>query len=258
MTAIAPPDHHRRHPVTEQPARLTLAPPPIIVTGWGRCGTTMVMHMLAAGGVPWVPGTHPISGEIAQSPSRPALTARALAPLARSGHAIKLILGRPTDIHHRPTDADLIWCKRTPREQARSTRKFLATLDPDAPRPSERALADFYQAATPPALAAHRGRVHVLDYDHALTHPDQAAAALADFAGIPAALAPAMAAVVHQRRPECARGMDAEMTALASSSCRGCGLSVGECQARGGDLCCDWCDTPSQHDSYLAVLRMAQ
>ena len=57
--------------------------PVVVVTGFGRCGSTMLMTMLRAGGIPFAPGAHPRTTE------HPGLAAGLAA--AQPGHVVKLL-----------------------------------------------------------------------------------------------------------------------------------------------------------------------
>lgn len=92
-----------------------------VVAGLGRCGTSMVMQMLAAGGVRCV-GQHP-AYEVDEA---------AHAPLDYDwlrqcdGMAVKIL-----DPHRRWTcyqPAQIIWLDRDAKQQARSQRKFLQAV----------------------------------------------------------------------------------------------------------------------------------
>lgn len=178
---------------------------PVVVTGFGRSGTTMAMHMLRAGGIPWVPGTHDESGE-------QDLPVRFVA-----GHASKHLVTGPQHARSIPWwgQASVIWCTRNHREQARSMRKFLAGADVDFP------LTDS-AAARQPGLDERdiwgwlrRSGVTpiVVDFDGALRDPWQAAHRLAeDLAEMVRLDAPAMAAVIHRRSPRCAPDLSYEVT----------------------------------------------
>ena len=47
----------------EGPEEAPPAGPPVAVVGFGRCGSTMLMNMLRAGGIPFADGAHPVCGE---------------------------------------------------------------------------------------------------------------------------------------------------------------------------------------------------
>ncbi len=169
---------------------------PIVVSGFGRSGTTMAMHMLRAGGIPWVPGTHEVSGE--QNPP-----VRFMA-----GHLSKHVMANPDHVREVTWwgDVVVVWCYRNSREQARSMRKFAKHFR-------------IPWGITDSLLARQIGLFEVdswrylrdvgrdvvlLDFDRTIRYPSRAATDLADSLREVAALdASAMAAVVHTRSPRC-------------------------------------------------------
>lgn len=179
------------------------ATPPIVVTGFGRCGSTMAMHMLRAGGVPWVPGTYE-SGEQAGD-----------AIEVRAGHASKLLLGgsaRESDVW---PGVVAVWCYRTPREQAKSIIKFMTALGerwPISVSAEARAIDHDTLAAVADIRASAMGLVRV-DYDCTVLDPRFEARRLARELSPWVSLdAKAMAAVVHRRPWRCLEGLDTEIS----------------------------------------------
>ena len=174
--------------------------PPIIVSGFGRCGSTMVMTMLQAGGVPWTADASELSGET------PGLDA-ALAAVT-PGHAVKVLLGRAADARAiRGEDRRVVWCSRDPREQAKSMEKFMhrmRLIPPDIPVAA--ALKQSLPAETVQARRILRRAgtpVLVLDYATALRNPVGAALRIAAFLPQYQVDASAAAEVVQARSARC-------------------------------------------------------
>lgn len=93
--------------------------PAIVVAGLGRCGTSLMMQMLHAGGVPCV-GDWP---DFETNASMPGLFAPSSFAAIR-GKAIKLITPADLPIGAMPNHV-VIWLDRDPQEQARSQLKML-------------------------------------------------------------------------------------------------------------------------------------
>lgn len=191
------------------------AAPTIGVCGFGRCGSTMLMAMLTAGGVRAVDGTSTHSGELPDLAAIANLTADQLA-----GRAVKLLdwtLRAPLP----PAPAwSFVWIDRDRVQQARSTVKFLHAIgalrrpNDDAPDGAhERWASDVrrtiltldasYRRDRPRALAALRsaGPVVVLNYEQVLANPRRAVRHLRRIA--PNLDGPAAVAAVHQRDGKC-------------------------------------------------------
>lgn len=179
--------------------------PILIVAGLGRCGTTMVMQMLAAGGV-----------TCAGLP--PAYEPREAAPFAfdpewfrdQRGHAVKLI--NPFRIPKIEAPAIVIWCQRDLMEQAKSQIKFASTLLPlqvrsGAKEKMRRALAD----------DQWRSLVHLshlpmqrLQFENTIRDPIAAANVMIDFIapqGFQLDARKAAGAVVTARTTRCLPGL---------------------------------------------------
>jgi hypothetical protein len=169
------------------------------VCGFGRCGSTMVMAMLDAGGCPPVIGSKSGSYEVSD------VSVAMQWPAHRySGRAIKLLDG----IKHYPLTTKpnwrFVWIDRDIHQQARSTAKFFGAIaglsfDDDGLR----RLADSYVADRPSVRASYQsmGSVLTLSYEAVLANPLQAADDLAQL--IPGLDAKAAASVVHPRASEC-------------------------------------------------------
>lgn len=177
------------------------------VCGFGRCGSSMVMRMLDAGGLPPVDGSSDRGYEHGGFSS---LTAEEL-----DGRAVKLLdsvlhdLIPPADVSWR-----FIWLDRHPYQQAKSLRKFMA--DVAGVRVSASAvkdLRDSFVRDRPIALERLRGMGEVLElrYESVLARPFMAADTIARFLDPAFDLCPApMGIVVHERDWRCAPGLDFE------------------------------------------------
>ncbi len=186
------------------------APPTIIVAGFGRCGTSLVMQMLDAGGIPclgWAPAfedprtqIHPPKGfwsDVAYGKAVKMLDPHRFGPTA---------LPR-VDIPHR-----IIWLHRHHDQQARSIAKFTeAMLGVTYTRDKRRALER--------QLLADRSKVHhllagrkvlAMGFEDILKQPLNAAEQIAFFIDRPFNPIKARAAV-RQRGPECAPDLGMEL-----------------------------------------------
>lgn len=185
--------------------------PTIGVCGFGRCGSTMVMAMLNAGGCPPVAGSHSGTFEVAN------VAAALQSPFALPGHAVKLLDAVLWDWLPSSPEWRFVWVDRDPTQQARSMVKFASLimgrpLEPGA----EQVFAASYTADRPVALAGLKrlGPVLVLRYEDVLADPLKAARALRRF--WPTLDTIAAAAVVHDRTGECRPDLAVERS-LATS-----------------------------------------
>lgn len=175
------------------------------VCGFGRCGSTMLMQMLAAGGVPWAPGSAPGSGELPD--------ARAAWSIDLDGSAVKLLdvvrlYGLP------PAPAwRFVWLDRNPVQQARSHTKFLRGLRQPVPPGTERRFAASYTRDRSRTLQRLRagGPVLVMAYERVLADPGGAAVRLGDWLQWPGFDAAAAAGAVHRRRSACRPDLSVEI-----------------------------------------------
>lgn len=174
------------------------APPWTVgVCGFGRCGSTMLMGMLAAGGCPPVDSASTLSFET--DPSE-------LGQRQESGRAIKLLYFAPP-----PADAwRFVWLDRDPMEQARSAMKFLTSSGLDLAETRADQWAWTLEADRPLVLGGLRARgpVLVLQYERILAAPRKAAKLLRQV--WPDLDVAAAAAVVRDRDPRCMPDMSAE------------------------------------------------
>jgi len=179
----------------------------VMVSGFGRCGSTMLMHMLRAGGLPFADGADPHSGEHPGAAGAHA----AAAP----GRVVKIL--DPLGSGHLPGPGwQAIWLDRDPRWQAESMRKFLSALSRSRVSVREtRALRTSLERDRDPAVAALRATcpLLVVSYDDTLRDPPLTARSLASFlpwAGLDVA---AMAGAVHDRSPRTLPDLAFEMSA---------------------------------------------
>jgi hypothetical protein len=126
--------------------------PVILVEGFGRCGTSMVMRMLDVGGVPCI-GDHPGYEDDRIMLSQPA---RDKFYQSIGGNSLKLL-----DPQRFPPPPDLkafvIWLDRDPIQQAKSALNLMSLMLPgmiDTSRQGIRKLAKSYQLDRPRAHKA--------------------------------------------------------------------------------------------------------
>lgn len=149
------------------------------VCGFGRCGSTMLMAMLDAGGIPPVDGT---SGHSYELTAVADLTR--LDPAALDRRAVKL-LDAVLHIEIPPAPAwRFVWLDRKPGEQVRSYLKFVhGVLGTPTSRGAVTKLRRSFADDRPRALEklAALGDVLVLRYEHVLSDPQAAGAQLREF-----------------------------------------------------------------------------
>lgn len=189
-----------------------------IVAGFGRCGSSLIMQMLEAGGMPCA-GEYPAfedehtGGEFFEGAE---LDRAWLSQM--SGHAIKILdphRGRiPVGDYH------LVWCSRDQREQAKSQAKFAHLLmGVPISRTTVRQFERSYRADKIPAIralldAAPGKPILDLRFEEVLRDPLHAANELAAHCGLRGTVRE-MSSVVRRRSPLCAPGMDMEMSLIS-------------------------------------------
>lgn len=140
---------------------------PIIVSGFGRCGSSLVMQMLHAGGIRCT-GDYPAFENAAA--------------IAAPGVATKIL-----DPHRNPLPpgASIIWLDRDRAEQAKSHAKFnRLLLGLIAGREERRRIEASFSRDRHRAMAAFSGRPMLrLQFEEVLRDPAAAAAQLAAFLG---------------------------------------------------------------------------
>lgn len=200
------------------------------VCGFGRCGTSMLMEMLAAGGIEPAGNTAPRSHELLLGgEGLQDVVPRLAATGDLDGHTVKLLdyaLRWPI-----PTGPNwsFVWLDRDHVEQARSTMKLLGSLGALDPFPVDgtelqqrhhqwhladqfRSFVRSYGHDRPKALGALRklGPVVVLQYEQVLANPLRAIRHLRRIA--PHIDGVAAASVVHRRDGRCRPTLDFETT----------------------------------------------
>lgn len=178
--------------------------PIILVCGFGRCGSSLVMQMLAAGGLLVFAADYPEyeTFYVLGLPQDRDWLHKA------HGHAVKIIdpINRlSTGGWGHPCRS--IWLDRNPTQQARSIAKFMRHTLPELPpmnRAGQRNFLHQMRRDRPQSLSLLRsmGPVLVLGFEAILADPRQAAKRLAVFSG-GGLDTKAMAAAVVPRRPEC-------------------------------------------------------
>lgn len=191
------------------------------VCGFGRCGSTMVMEMLNAGGIRPVDGSQERSHELdsdvqdwlAQAPPQPA------------DRAVKILdaaLRWPELVHARTDFALFVWLDRDPIEQARSMLKLLRYIGVTG-RASVHDLAESFardRDRTLDLLRAHpRADVVELSYEQVLEAPFDGAVILG--AAVWSASGQLLdcddaADAVHQRTGACKPGLLFELTGVGA------------------------------------------
>ena len=169
-----------------------------LVCGFGRCGTSLVMRMLDAGGLPPFESGPPAY----ENPANTDLFWLRQAV----GHAVKIL--DPLKFQLPPEwPWRFIWIDRDPKQQARSQIKFLSQFFQDVPsdRATLRRLGGGMRRDRGPALAMLRRlggeQPLILAFEDILTDPAAAAARLSAFCG--GLDAARMAAQVLQRPTDC-------------------------------------------------------
>lgn len=171
------------------------------VVGFGRCGSSMTMAMLEAGGVPAVAGATPVARES---------DLRTLTAGACLGHATKLLdlpwaFGDVDDLFDGPVDWRFVWLDRNPIQQAKSAVKLMRGVwKQNTPASAAKRFQDGFVRDREACRAwyARRGDVLDLRYEDVLRDPTGAAKQLADHVGAPFDVV-AAAGVVHDRTPKC-------------------------------------------------------
>lgn len=173
------------------------------VCGFGRCGSTMLMTMLVAGGCPPAGHTQP---PYEHDPAT--LEGRNL-----GGRCVKLLHGGAmAEIPDGTPTWRFVWLDRDPVEQARSHLKFLTAFTATSRLRElaalESGLAASYAADRPVLLGALRrvGPVTLIDYERTLAQPRKTAKLLRRWVW-PGLDVDAAAAVVHVRDGRCRADM---------------------------------------------------
>lgn len=188
----------------------------IAVCGLGRCGSTLLMHMLHAAGIPCIGGKPAFEHDQFR---RKLVDREFLA--AHPGHAFKLLDPHLVKLPAGITVGKAIWLDRDVEQQARSQAKFVHLLE-GVPLPNRAQLRHWkanLRGDREKALRALPWLKLFLSFESLIEAPTATAAKLA------AALHPVvgeldagkMAAVVHRRSTACAEGLDIESILLAEA-----------------------------------------
>jgi hypothetical protein len=180
------------------------------VCGFGRCGSTMLMAMLDAGGIYPAGDVDSRSYELTDAKQMPNLPADVLA-----GRSIKLLDAVLYGLVPRTDGWRFIWLDRQPHQQAKSQVKFFRGAGHKVPARTVKTFEASYERDRPRALArlVELGRVHIVSYEAVLADPLVAAHALATFLAPDLRLdAAAAATVVHARGARCVDGLTFEST----------------------------------------------
>ena len=165
------------------------------VSGFGRCGSSLVMQMLNVAGLR-CPGRYP-AFEVDDTPAA-----------ARSGEfdAVKWLDPEPVD-GRAPAGCRFIWIDRNPDAQGESMSKFMTAAGERrrAMTPAEYAAVMRRYRDESVAFLASMGAVCVLRFEDLLVNPVEAARTLASLVG--QGDPEKMAAVVFARGPECLPGL---------------------------------------------------
>lgn len=186
--------------------------PALLVCGFGRCGSSMLMQMLNAGGYPCAGSAPDFEDPVAKNP----ITASVLA--SYRGRALKVLDPQRSEIPL--DDTRIIWISRDTRQQAKSIAKFLnATTGLQMSREhvrNLRAQLDRDQAIVDRYVLRSRLTLRMF-FEGVLHDPHTAARRLAWFTAWPGFDVDAAAAVVQRRHPACADGLDMEVRLMRAA-----------------------------------------
>ena len=203
----------------------------VLVCGFGRCGTSMLMQMLQAGGMPVV-GDYPAFEveEVNEVTLGGALDADWLRSI--DGSALKVLDPQNGDLP-RGFDYVVLWLNRDHREQARSQAKFLQTMAGiPVDRDDRRALQKSYAKDMPKAIKVFRNagvrEVFGLTFEAILARPLDEATKIATYLRPLVILDPRrMASVVLARSPKCMPDLSVELGMIAAGSADGYRTAMG-------------------------------
>lgn len=186
-----------------------------VVTGLPRCGSSLLMRMLALGGVPIV--GDPLSGEDMRSADEP-LSPEFIAECR--GRAVKVL---DPHVHRPPASFEyrFIWLTRDSIEQARSMRKFMQWIGLSAEAlPKRRVLTREIGVDTKRAIGV-LGRLgpvlRSVSFESLILDPALSAERVAEFLGRSLNVA-AMAAEVEPRSTRCLDVMLEDLQAATSEN----------------------------------------
>jgi len=175
-----------------------------IVTGLGRCGSSLVMRMLHRGGMPVVADDFASYEDLrvtllpAHAEWLPECVGKALKILDPHEHLL------PSAIYA----YRFLWLTRDLREQARSQVKFIRAngfrIESQAWRWTERGLAKDVKRSIDVLQSRYQSSTLLpIRFEHLLAQPGAEARRIAEFCGLAPERAPIMAACVKQRTPKC-------------------------------------------------------
>ena len=156
--------------------------PTILVAGLGRCGSSLVMQMLAAAGVPTI-GTFP-AFEDDLNMRLPALDAQREFVERCAGKAVKLL---DPQLHAPPIGLEYrtIFLTRHPVEQAKSMLKLLGTRnDRKARRAMEHVVRRDTGRAREAVIRIGDGRCLYISFENLIHDPDHSARSIAVWVGL--------------------------------------------------------------------------
>lgn len=192
-----------------------MSAPVIVVAGLGRCGTSMLMQMLAGGGIPCV-GRAPAYEDPRTETHVDAGWFESLA-----GQAVKILDPHRVGVPAAQWEARVILLERRLSEQAKSMAKMLRLVEhmPVGKRHA-RLIEKGLRADTAATRAAVAGLpVLRLQFEEVLAFPTCAAASIANFLHPHFTLSQApMVAAVRQRPPQCLPGLDMELSLLREAT----------------------------------------
>lgn len=190
--------------------------PAIVVSGFGRCGSSLTMQMLAAGGIECVGQAPDYEDERARFRITPEFIASC------AGKAVKILDPHRVGL---PGDVRVIWLDRTTREQAASHAKFLhAATGREYDRAQRRGLVRQLEADRPRALGVIGGRLLLkVSFDELVKKPDHWADLLRQRLELQGYQldAEAAAKVVIRRPPQCMPTMTIERRLVMREHAKG-------------------------------------
>lgn len=175
-----------------------------IVSGFQRCGSSLMLQMLAAGGMPIFHdremGYPSFETRLQTSAADDPAWLNAI-----DGHAVKWL--EPLDTFPSPKvkpDLRVLWMKRDYREQGKSAVKFMRACGAIVAGGAARRMAASYRHDEPAARLAwaRRGRIHTVRFETLLSQPRAVALAVTTFLSVPLDV-DRMAAQVRQRSAAC-------------------------------------------------------
>lgn len=188
----------------------------IIVSGFPRCGSTMMMRMLYAGGL------DTIGNKVAFEDNRATFIGKKDYWLSEAqGKAIKIL-----DMHRQvlPDEFEykIIWMKRNYTEQGKSNVKLLRMMAKiDVPNMAYKKFADSYPAEEKRFLQKMKERnieYAIFEFEKILNNPILYSLSIRDFLELEQLDWAKMAGIVKMRDPKCAEGIDQEISYLNNNS----------------------------------------